>query len=108
MDFEEILNKKVKPPINFKETEVNEDGFDDNLLDPVSNSCLDEKTLKEKGIGFDGFTYYKPEIVLSNENKESTSYQMNVSNHVEKENLNLVVMEEKDGLGTSVGNQLAS
>ena len=55
----------MKPPISFRENGVNEDGFDDNMLDQLSSNALDEKTLKEKGIGFDGFTYYKQEIISS-------------------------------------------
>ena len=52
----------VKPPITFKESEINENGFDENFIDAFGSSLHEDKTMKG-AYGFDGFTYLKPEIM---------------------------------------------
>ena len=48
--------------MSFREA-INEEGFDVDFRHDSHESTLNlDRTLKEKGLIFDGFTYYKPEL----------------------------------------------
>lgn len=42
------------------ESELNDEGFDQNFEENISSSLMEDKTYK--GVAYDGFTYFKPEI----------------------------------------------
>ena len=67
INFDQLLQKKVEAPISFKEA-INEEGFDIDFQGNQSTLNI-EQTIKDKGLVFDGFTYFKPEF-LSPQRKE--------------------------------------
>lgn len=54
-------SRNIKPPITFRESEINEKGFDENLGE-FGNSVFDEHSLKGT-LGYDGFTYFKADVL---------------------------------------------
>lgn len=62
IDFDDLRNKIIKPPITFVETEINSDGFDANFEEEIHESVFEDKTMKG-ALGYDGFTYFKPELL---------------------------------------------
>jgi hypothetical protein len=59
MNFEDLLKKKVKPPIMFK-GDLNEEGFEErDKFELFSTSLLEDET--EAGVAYNGFTYFKPD-----------------------------------------------
>jgi serine/threonine protein kinase len=62
VNFEQVLLREVEAPISFKEA-LNNEGFDLDFNNNSYESTINlDRTMKEKGLIFDGFTYYKPEI----------------------------------------------
>ncbi len=52
----------MEAPISFKEA-LNNEGFDLDFNNNSYESTINlDRTMKEKGLIFDGFTYYKPEM----------------------------------------------
>lgn len=68
VNFDQVLRKEVEAPISFKEA-LNDEGFDLDFHNNSYESTINlDRTMKEKGLIFDGFTYYKP--VISPHKKE--------------------------------------
>lgn len=62
VNFEQVQLREVEAPISFKEA-LNNEGFDLDFNNNSYESTINlDRTMKEKGLIFDGFTYYKPEI----------------------------------------------
>ncbi|CAM5999119.1 unnamed protein product [Sphagnum balticum] len=63
VNFDQLLRKEIDPPISFKEA-INSEGFDMdfNNNNSYQSTMNIDRTAKEKGLVFDGFTYYKPQI----------------------------------------------
>jgi serine/threonine protein kinase len=71
VDFDELLKRKVSPPISFKEA-LNEDGFDVDFGGSQANTFNIDSSMKEKGLIFDGFTYRKPIMSLNNKREDES------------------------------------
>lgn len=59
--------------MTFIEAEINNEGFDQNFEQNISNSILEDHT--GKGIAYDGFTYFKPEFIREEDNKDENKIE---------------------------------
>lgn len=66
INFEELEKRRIPPPKTFIESEINNEGFDQNFEEQIPNSLIEDKNFK--GVAYDGFTYFKPEIHSVNNN----------------------------------------
>jgi hypothetical protein len=61
VDFNQILKQEVEAPISFKEA-LNDEGFDIDFEGSYQSTVNLDRSVTNKGLIFDGFTYYKPEV----------------------------------------------
>jgi len=61
VDFNQILKKAVEAPISFREA-INDEGFDVDFQGSPQSTLNMDHSLKESGLIFDGFTYYKAQV----------------------------------------------
>lgn len=63
------MKKEVEAPISFKEA-INDEGFDVDFECSHQSTLNMDHSLKEQGLIFDGYTYYKAQVSPQNKKEE--------------------------------------
>lgn len=61
VNFEQILKKEIEAPISFKEA-INDEGFDIDFEGSPQTPFNVDLSMQDKGLIFDGFTYFKAQL----------------------------------------------